>query len=199
MDAMWYRQFPRFAVIAAVLGLAASVAVLAQTSSHRGRKYKAPPATTRIEVTILRNDDGDPIENAAVIFQLVGDKGNMELKTNEDGKTVIDVLPTGSRVLVQVIAKGYQTYGQEYEIDKPEMALEVKLKRPGQQYSIYQMQNETADAGSKSGKPADAGKGTKAGDASAQDKAAKAKSQDKPTESASQNATQPAASQPQPQ
>jgi len=199
MDVMWYRHISRFAVIAAVLGLATSVAVLAQTSSHRGRKYKAPPATTRIEVTILRNDDGNPIENAAVIFQLVGDKGNMELKTNEDGKTVIDVLPTGSKVLLQVIAKGYQTYGQEYDIDKPEMALEVKLKRPGQQYSIYKKPSETADAGGTSGKPADAGKGTKAGDASSQDKATKEKSQDKSTGSASQNAPQPAASQPQPQ
>ncbi len=199
MDAMWHRSILRFAVIAAVLGLAASVAVLAQTSSHRGRKYKAPPATTRIEVTILRNDDGDPIENASVIFQLVGDKGNMELKTNEDGKTVIDVLPTGSKVLLQVIAKGYQTYGQEYDIDKPEMALEVKLKRPGQQYSIYQKPSETADAGSKSGKPADAAKDTKAGDANPKDKAAKGKSQDKSTGSTGQNATQPPASQPQPQ
>jgi len=191
---MWHRRFPRFAVVAAVLGLAASLAVLAQTSSHRGRKYKAPPATSRIEVTILRNDDGDPIENAAVIFQLVGDKGNMELKTNEDGKTVIDVLPTGSKVLMQVIAKGFQTYGQDYKIDKPEMAIEVKLKRPGQQYSIYQNQNETADTGSGSGKSADAGKDTAAKDAKAKDG-----TKDKPAESASQSTGQPAASQPQPQ
>ena len=65
-------------------------------------------------MTILRNDDGKPIENAAVIFQVKGDKGNMELKTDEDGKSVIDVLPTGSDVLLQVIAKGYQTYGENY-------------------------------------------------------------------------------------
>lgn len=175
---MWCPRIPRFAVVAAVFGLAASLAVLAQTSSHRGRKYKAPPATSRVEVTILRDDDGNPIENAAVIFQLVGDKGNMELKTNEDGKTVIDVLPTGSKVLLQVIAKGFQTYGQDYQLDKAEMAIEVKMKRPGQQYSIYQHHDEAANTGSKADKPADAGK----------DGAAKDASKDKP-----------AASQPQPQ
>ena len=184
---MWRRRFPRFALLAALFGLTASIAVFAQSSSHRGRKYKSPPPTSRIEVTILRNEDGDPIENASVIFHLVGDKGNMELKTNEDGKTVIDVLPTGSKVLLQVIAKGYKTYGQDYEINKPEMAIEVKLKRPGQQYSIYQQHDETASAGTSSSKPAD----------SAAD--AKGKSSDKAAASASQTGDKPATSQSQPQ
>src|SRR3984885_9750847 len=120
-----------------VLGFAAGLSLFAQDPTHRGRKYKAPPPTSRIEVTILRNEDGKPIENAAVIFQMEGDKGNMELKTNEDGKASIDVLPTGSKVLLQVFAKGYKTFGGDYTIDKPEMTFEVKLKRPGQQYCIY--------------------------------------------------------------
>ena len=114
-----------------VLGLSVGLTLFAQDSTtHRGRKYKAPPPTSRVEVTILRNDDGKPIENAAVVFQLEGDKGNMELKTNEDGKANIDVLPTGSKVVLQVIAKGYKTFGGDYKIDKPEMTFEVKLKRP---------------------------------------------------------------------
>ena len=139
---MWHRRISHFAVFAAILVLASSLAAPAQESNHRGRKYKAPPPTSRINVTILRSDDSKPIENAAVIFHLVGDKGNMELKTDEDGKTVIDVLPTGSEVLLQVIARGYQTYGQDYKIDKPKLAIEVKLKRPGQQYSIYTMHEQ---------------------------------------------------------
>ena len=35
----------------------------------------------------------------------------------------------------------------DYKIDKPEMAIEVKLKRPGQQYSIYDNHPEAANAG----------------------------------------------------
>ena len=107
----------------------------------RGRKYKAPPPTARIEVTVLRDVNGKPIENAAVIFHPMEgekDKGNMELKTNEDGKTIIDVLPMGDTVRLQVIAKGFQTYGDDYKIDKPEMAIEIKMKRPGEQYSDLQ-------------------------------------------------------------
>jgi len=134
---MLYLRNRSFFLMAAALGLVVSLSLSAQDSGHRGRKYKAPAPTSRVDVTILRNDDGKPIENAAVVFQLEGEKGNMELKTDEDGKTMIDVLPTGSKVLVQVIAKGFQTFGGDYQIDKPEMAIQLKLKRPGQQYSIY--------------------------------------------------------------
>ena len=182
---MSYRRSYRFAVLAVVVALAASLASVAQDTSHRGRKYKAPPPTSRIDVTILRNDDGKPIENAAVIFHLEGDKGNMELKTNEDGKTVIDVLPTGSKVLVQVIAKGFQTYGGDYNVDKAEMTIQVKLKRPGQQYSIYDNHPEAAAAG----KAPDASKDAGAKDGSQDDSSASSKKPD----------SKPDASQPQPQ
>jgi hypothetical protein len=81
-----------------------------------------------------------------VIFQLEGDKGNMELKTNEDGKSVIDVLPIGSTVRLQIIAKGYKTYGQDYKIDKSDLAFGIRLKRPGEQYSVYKDHGQDPDA-----------------------------------------------------
>ncbi len=162
-----FRRFPLLTtVVAAGLGLViGSFTLSAQDTDKRGRKYKAPPATARVEITILRDFNNKPIENAAVVFhpmQGERDKGNMELKTNEDGKTVIDVLPMGDTVRLQVIAKGFQTYGQDFKIDKAEMALEIKLKRPGEQYSIYKKHDQSADAG----KGAGSGTGTgSAGDA----------------------------------
>ena len=117
----------------------------AQDSGRRGRKYKAPPPTSRIVVTVLRDDDAKPVENASVIFQLIGEKGNMELKTNEDGRSIIDILPIGSTMRLQIIAKGYQTYGQDYKVDKAQMAFGVRLKRPGEQYSIYKNHDQAGD------------------------------------------------------
>lgn len=177
-----------------VFGLSAGLSVFAQDPPHRGRKYKSPDPVSRIEVTILRADDDKPIENAAVVFTLVGDKGNMELKTNEDGKAVIDVLPLGSKVLLQVLAKGYQTYGKDYSIDKPEIALEVKLKRPGKQYSIYEKHPETAQQGdgAAKNKPSDAEKDAAAKDSSKKDQPAEAETESKPE-------SKPDSSQPQPQ
>ena len=77
------------AVFVAAFGLVVSSLAFGgqDDASKRGRKYKTPPPTARIEVTVLRDVNGKPIENAAVIFHPMEgekDKGNMELKTNED-------------------------------------------------------------------------------------------------------------------
>ncbi len=154
---MFRRSFLRAFAVVALAGLTLGLSTgLAQEKTKRGRKFKAPPATARIEVTIVRDTDSKPLENASVIFHpMVGEKdeGNMELKTNEDGKTMIDVIPIGDTVRLQVIAKGYQTYGQDYKIEKPEMALEVRVKRPGEQYSIYKMHEKKPSTENSSEQP----------------------------------------------
>jgi hypothetical protein len=149
---MSLRHHFRFLTAAAILLVVSCISLSAQDTSRRGRKYKPPAPTSKIAVTVLRDSDSKPVENASVIFQLVseGDKGNMELKTNEDGKTVIDVLPTGSTIRLQIIAKGFQTYGEDYKVDKAEMAFGIRLKRPGEQYSIYKNHDQDADSQKKS-------------------------------------------------
>ncbi|MFZ0273614.1 MAG: carboxypeptidase-like regulatory domain-containing protein [Acidobacteriaceae bacterium] len=109
--------------------------------SGRGRKYKPPPPTCKITVTVLKSSNGKPLENASVVFHPLEngkDKGNMELKTNEDGKVTIDVIPVGDGLRLQVLATGYQTYGNDYQLPGDTKDIEVKLKRPQQQYSIYE-------------------------------------------------------------
>jgi len=142
----------RLCIVVAALGLVLTsfTAVAQQNSSNRGRKYKAPPPTARIEVTVVRDVNGKPIENAAVIFHPVQgekEKGNMELKTNEDGKAVIDVLPIGDTVRMQIIAKGFQTYGDDFKIDKAQIEIDIRMKRPGEQYSIYKPHSDTLQGG----------------------------------------------------
>jgi hypothetical protein len=147
MVPMARRSFFRLFAIVAVFGLLlTSISASAQDNS-RGRKFKAPPPTARVEVTVLRDVNGKPIENAAVIFHLVGEKGNMELKSSDEGKAVIDLLPIGSSVRLQIIAKGFQTFGDDYKIDKDQVSIEVRMKRPGEQYSIYKNHPEKAEGG----------------------------------------------------
>ena len=169
MTGMFLRPIFRTLAFVAGFALAATSLCAQQDDSHRGRKYKVPPPSSRIEVTVLRDLNGKPIEAAAVIFHPMEgerDKGAMELKTNEDGKAVIDVIPIGDVVRLQVIAKGFQTYGGDYKIDKPQMAMEIRLKRPGGQYSIYKEHPDSAnsdDGGSNAGqsqKPPESGSQT---------------------------------------
>ena len=100
-----------------------------------------------LRFVVVRDYNGKPVRNAAVVLHPVSRKGKqarggLELKTDNDGKTNIDGIPYGP-LRVQVLAPGFQTFGEDYEINKPELEITVKLKRPGGQYSIY---DSTADA-----------------------------------------------------
>jgi hypothetical protein len=61
----------------------------------------------------------------------------LQLKTNTDGKTSFDGIPYGV-LRVQVLAQGFQTYGEDYDVNKAEMEFVIRLKRPQGQYSIYE-------------------------------------------------------------
>jgi cell division septation protein DedD len=110
------------------------------TPEQHGRKYKAPPATSRIEVTVLKGFNKKPIMNAAVVFHPVKDgrdEGNMEMKTDPDGKAVIDVIPTGSKVTIQIIADGFATFAQDYQINEASRQIVISMLRPRAQVSAY--------------------------------------------------------------
>lgn len=119
------------------------IALLASSSAfgqYRGRKYKAPPPTSHIEVQVVKKYNGKPIANAGVVFNPSKDGkdlGSLEVKTDPEGKAVIDVIPTGSTVRVQVIADGFATYGQDYLIDQPSKQIAVSMLRPQEQVSAY--------------------------------------------------------------
>jgi len=46
-------------------------------------------------------------------------------------------IPQG-KIRIQVIAKGYQTFGKDYEISEGEKTVEVTVNPPQQQYSAHQ-------------------------------------------------------------
>ncbi len=94
-----------------------------------------------LTLTVLKDANGKPLRNAAVILHSVDKngkqkKGGQQLKTGPEGKTSYPGVPYG-KVRVQVIATGYQTFGGDFDIDKPEQEIVIKLKRPVEQYSIY--------------------------------------------------------------
>jgi hypothetical protein len=132
-------QFRTRITLSALALLAVSSLFAHAQDDSRGRKYKAPPPTAKVSVAVVKDSNGKPIENAAVVFHLTGEegKGNMEMKTNEEGKAIIEVIPIGDSVRLQVVAPGFQTYGEDYKIDTDSKDITVRLRRPGQQYSTY--------------------------------------------------------------
>jgi hypothetical protein len=97
--------------------------------------------TSNLRIVVVRDTDGKPIKNAQVVLHSVNRKGKatrgeMELKTDADGRASADAIPYGA-LEVQVLAKGFQTFGEDYEVKQAEQEITVKLKRPSGQYSIY--------------------------------------------------------------
>jgi hypothetical protein len=101
----------------------------------------ASEPTAALSFVILKDDSGKPVRNAAVVLHPVNGRGKQgrggfELKTDNDGKTHFEGVPYG-KLRVQVLAPGFQTFGEDYEIAEAEKEITVRLKRPQKQYSIY--------------------------------------------------------------
>ena len=105
-----------------------------------GKDDDIGPVAT-LNFVVLKDYNGKPVRNAAVVLHLVNekgkqDRGGLELKTDADGKASYEGVPYG-KLRIQVLASGLQTYGNDYDIKQPTVDITIKLKRPSGQYSIY--------------------------------------------------------------
>jgi hypothetical protein len=126
------------------------MAMLATASVAWGQQDKDEEVTSYIDFHVVKDDNGKPVRNAAVIMHEVNPKGKqerggMELKTDLDGKASFDGVPYGM-LRVQVLAQGFQTYGEDFDVEKTKMEITIKLKRPQGQYSVYDGQAKDPNA-----------------------------------------------------
>lgn len=100
-------------------------------------------AKIRVKVT---TQTGKPVDRAGVIVRFVEGRSVVKLgkkirtqwetRTNQEGVAQIPAIPQG-KILVQVIAKGYQTYGDTVDVSEDEKTIEITLKPPQPQYSAH--------------------------------------------------------------
>ena len=122
-----------------IAGLLSAFALLGPAVAQRNPDDEP---TASLKFLVVKDDNGKPIRSAAVIMHPVSphgkqSRGGLELKTDAEGRTSFAGVPYGT-LRVQVLASGFQTFGEDYEIDKANMDFTIKLKRPQGQYSIYQ-------------------------------------------------------------
>jgi len=127
------KSFSSVSVLIIVLG----VGIIGLAWAQDAPDTEGPMSELRF--VVVKDNNGKPVRNAAVVLHPLTRKGKqamggLELKTDNDGRTNIDGIPYGP-LRVQVLAPGFQTFGEDYLIDKPEMQITVKLKRPAGQYS----------------------------------------------------------------
>ena len=95
---------------------------------------------TKLKVIVTAGED-KPVANASVYVRFNTPGGflhhekqqEMNFKTNQDGSVKIPEVPQG-KILIQVIAKGWHTYGKWYDIEKDEETIVVKLTPPPHWY-----------------------------------------------------------------
>lgn len=121
-----------------LLSVAALVAIAVTLSA-------ATPLTT-LTVQVKSVNDR-PVDRASVIVKFVKGRAKMKLgkkirttwetRTNQEGLAKIPPVPQGS-IQVQVIAKGFQTFGHVFDVDQEQKTIEIKLNPPQAQYSSHQ-------------------------------------------------------------
>ena len=103
--------------------------------------------TTKLKI-VVKTQGGHPVDRAEVIVRWHANakhpragfgravRTTFEMRSNQDGEASVPEIPQGS-ILIQVNAKGYQTYGKVFEIEKEEETIEITLNPPQQQYSAH--------------------------------------------------------------
>ena len=101
--------------------------------------------TTKLTIDV-KTQGGKPIDRASVVVRFLEGRSIVklgrktrtvwELRTNQDGLAQIPTIPQG-KIRIQVIAKGYQTFGEDIAVDEEEKTVEIKLNPPQPQFSAH--------------------------------------------------------------
>jgi len=103
-------------------------------------KKSSDPGTVKLRIEVT-TPDGKPVGNASVYVRFNETVGlfhknklaEMSLKTNQDGSVKVTDLPQG-KILIQVIAKGWHTFGKWYDIETDSETVQIKLEAPPHWY-----------------------------------------------------------------
>ena len=95
---------------------------------------------------VVTNTSGKPVDRADVIVKFVSGRSivklgkkirtSWEMRTTQEGTAEVPEIPKG-KILIQVIAKNYQTFGQTYDVSDDEKTIEITLNPPQQQYTAH--------------------------------------------------------------
>jgi hypothetical protein len=111
-------------------------------SDAKGQKdpKSSEARTTKIRIRVTTKDD-KPVGNASVYVRYYASGGflrheklaELDLKTNQDGSVKVPEIPQG-KILIQVIAKGWHTYGKWFDVQKDEESIAIQLEPPPHWY-----------------------------------------------------------------
>ena len=132
--------FMRAACLAGLLGMLVVAASVSNSQEiPKGQTQRSLPST-RVTIEVTGGDKDSPIENASVYLKYVEEhkiaknkQFELNVKTNREGIAHIPDAPLG-RVLIQIVAEGWKTFGRWYDITSSKEPIKIHLDRPPKWY-----------------------------------------------------------------
>ena len=129
------------AVCVAALALCvANLPANAQTKATPPSKQTTTEQVSRITIEVSGGEGETPVENASIYIKYIEERKvkkdkllEMNVKTNKDGTAHVPDAPLG-RVLVQVVADGWKTYGRWYDVTDVRQTIKIHLDKPPKWY-----------------------------------------------------------------
>jgi hypothetical protein len=97
-------------------------------------------ASTRVSIEVTGGEKDAPVENASVYLKYVEERKivkdkhvELNVKTNREGVAHVPEAPLG-RVLIQIVAEGWKTYGRWYDITNSKEPIKIHLEKPPKWY-----------------------------------------------------------------
>jgi hypothetical protein len=108
-------------------------------ASSKG-KSDADSKVVHLTIAVTGGEDKRPIDSASVYVRYVEErklykdkKIEMNLKTNMAGVVHVPEIPHG-KIMIQVIAEGWKTYGEYFDVNQTEQTINIALVRPPKWY-----------------------------------------------------------------
>ena len=127
-------------IVSLLLLLIAIVAHAQDKDADAKAKADSDAKDVRLTIVVTGGEDKKPIDSASVYVRYVEEhkhgkdkKIEMNLKTNQSGICHVPVIPPG-KFVVQVIADGWKTYGEYYDVNQAEQTINITLVRPPKWY-----------------------------------------------------------------
>jgi hypothetical protein len=111
-----------------------------QSSQKEKKDQTSKQPTVKLKIQVSTNKD-KPVGNASVYVRFNQSGGvfhhdklaELNLKTNQDGSVKVPEIPQG-QIMIQVIAPGWHTFGQWFDVEKDEDLIRITLEPPPHLY-----------------------------------------------------------------
>jgi hypothetical protein len=117
-------------LLAMLFGLALLTPALNAQSDKAPAAADKRNATSRLRIELTGGDSNKPVADASIYLRFPDQKKvELDLKTNQEGIARSPEIRQG-KVLIQVVAQGWKTYGEYHDLTESEQTIQIHLVKP---------------------------------------------------------------------